>query len=811
MDDLVDFGFSLEDLNVWTTNGDSNTSTGMPLSLDSTGSNVKTHTSNNDDVTQVTNFSLDVKDESTTNAKSVESLNERGGSHMDLFKLKEKELRIMKERLRIKDEALQLELELTRTKKRMVEQETGVSVSDYTNESSRSTTVCSGSKQAELSNFSHSIKLPSPAQPSRPEVKDWENVMKVFAEGVKEAPLPPRDVRKFAGDPLDYHRFVAEFDDNIVNRVKDPMTKLTYLISHCVGQAYDAIQSTIIIRPPEKAFDTATKILCEQFGQEYKVVAAHMKLLKEEPRIKEGDADSVYKLATQMRNCSITLTEWGYCSNLNNHDTIDKIFLRLPHAMQREFQKRSDSMCTMGKEADFGMQMEFIQHQARLCNTRFGQMLNSRKFGATSGIKERPTHSMQVSYEAQQCFLCGNHHPLWKCSKFIEMEVERRKEVVLKNRLCFNCLSGQHVARKCMSKSRCKQDDCGKPHHTLLHDTSFKARCKFEPAAPSATEGTTSVSYLTAMNPAKVWLKVVPVEVWSTDRSRSVKTHAFLDNGSTSTLCTQELMRRIDAQGEEQMVSISTVNGEQRKKVSQVNLFTRGIHEDKCLSLSGVLAVRSLPQLTKDIPGCHEVAGLAYLSDVKFPQLETKQVDLLIGADNLDAHEVDDERKGKSSQPTAVHTALGWALIGKDDGLPVSHSAYFTHVGKHFLRKDLKDLFSCELCDAEVREEFGPSLEDRKAVQVMENHSRTDDGKYMINLPWKHDNVVLPDNRQVAKKRLDYLKRRFLKDDEYFSRYKEKMNEYLANNYARIVPHHYSLFTLQTSTRLVSSAPFNRQ
>ena len=103
MDDLIDFGFSLEDLNVWTTNGDSNTSTGMPLSLDSAGSNAKTHTSNYDDVTQVTNFSLDVKDESTTNAKSVESLNERGGSHMDLLRLKEKELRIMKER--IKDEA----------------------------------------------------------------------------------------------------------------------------------------------------------------------------------------------------------------------------------------------------------------------------------------------------------------------------------------------------------------------------------------------------------------------------------------------------------------------------------------------------------------------------------------------------------------------------------------------------------------------------------------------------------------------------------------------------------------------------------
>ena len=29
-----------------------------------------------------------------------------------------------------------------------------------------------------------------------------------FAEGLKEAPLPARDVRKFSGDSLDFHRFI---------------------------------------------------------------------------------------------------------------------------------------------------------------------------------------------------------------------------------------------------------------------------------------------------------------------------------------------------------------------------------------------------------------------------------------------------------------------------------------------------------------------------------------------------------------------------------------------------------------------------
>ena len=135
-------------------------------------------------------------------------------------------------------------------------------------------------------------------------------------------------------------------------------------------------------------------------------------------------------------------------------------------------------------------------------------------------------------------------------------------------------------------------------------------------------------------------------------------------------------MKRIGARGEEQIVSISTVNGEQRKRVQQVDLHAQGVEEDKILSLNGVLEVRSLPQLTEDIPSYEEANRLHYLKDLKFPQLDRKQVDLLIGADNLDAHEIHDKRLGSNSQPRAVYTTLGWALVGKDDGHPGSHSTY---------------------------------------------------------------------------------------------------------------------------------------
>ena len=50
-------------------------------------------------------------------------------------------------------------------------------------------------------------------------------------------------------------------------------------------------------------------------------------------------------------------------------------------------------------------------------------------------------------------------------------------------------------------------------------------------------------------------------------------------------------------------------------------------------------------------------------------------------------------------------------------------------------------------------------------------------GRFVIGLPWKMDDVVFPNNYQMAKRRFDYLKNRILKDEEYFLKYGKKMNE----------------------------------
>ena len=66
----------------------------------------------------------------------------------------------------------------------------------------------------------------------------------------------------------------------------------------------------------------------------------------------------------------------------------------------------------------------------------------------------------------------------------------------------------------------------------------------------------------------------------------------------------------------------------------------------------------------------------------------------------------------------------------------------------------------------------------------MSDTVRMVNGRYQIALPWISDDVILPNNRALAEKRLMYLKRKFVEDPDLFQKYKGKIQEYIQNGYA---------------------------
>ena len=56
------------------------------------------------------------------------------------------------------------------------------------------------------------------------------------------------------------------------------------------------------------------------------------------------------------------------------------------------------------------------------------------------------------------------------CETFLSKSLPEKKTFVVKETLCFNCLSKGHVLKNCKSDFSCCIDCSSKKHCTLLHD-----------------------------------------------------------------------------------------------------------------------------------------------------------------------------------------------------------------------------------------------------------------------------------------------------------------------------------------------------
>ena len=69
-----------------------------------------------------------------------------------------------------------------------------------------------------------------------------------------------------------------------------------------------------------------------------------------------------------------------------------------------------------------------------------------------------------------------------------------------------------------------------------------------------------------------------------------------------------------------------------------------------------------------------------------------------------------------------------------------------------------------EFKDNVLKVEIGMSVEDRKAMKIMNQSATLVNDQYQIRLPFRKDVPNLPESRTVAEKRLTWLKKGFDKD-----------------------------------------------
>ena len=127
-------------------------------------------------------------------------------------------------------------------------------------------------------------------------------------------------------------------------------------------------------------------------------------------------------------------------------------------------------------------------------------------------------------------------------------------------------------------------------------------------------------------------------------------------------------------------------------------------------------------------------------------------------------------------------------LAGQKDANWLLLSKIECEIRNEELNQQLERLWKTDFENSEGETRVCASLEDKRALEVMERTLKMVDGHYQIALPWRYDPPYLPNNRVVAERRGLLLKKRLLRDEALREKYKATMTDYIEKGHAERIP-----------------------
>lgn len=297
----------------------------------------------------------------------------------------------------------------------------------------------------------------------------------------------------------------------------------------------------------------------------------------------------------------------------------------------------------------------------------------------------------------------------------------------------------------------------------------------------------------------KVALPIVEVKVSSKGSDDVVLTKALLDSGSNRTFCTTQLASMLRAPRRTIWVTLDTITQVTVQQTEEIDLVVSSKHSRKLnskISLFGVIVTRRLPSTLKDsVASAQDTTQWSHLAGIEPLNTYDGEVQLLIGLDVPQALTPLEVRAGGNGEPFAIRTLLGWTISGpvqpstemedrpNDAGCVaiVDHKSQETR-----LEEQVRQFW--ELDTSYLMEEIVLSVEDKRVMDLWSGTLTRVKGHYQLPIPFRQNPPKLPDNKSLALRRLEGLKRRLLRDPSLRRRYAREMQLLLDEGYAELVP-----------------------
>ncbi|XP_055604250.1 uncharacterized protein LOC129752501 [Uranotaenia lowii] len=616
----------------------------------------------------------------------------------------------------------------------------------------------------------------------------------------------PKELPSFNGDPEEWPLFLATFENTTRMCGYTSEENLTRLQRCLGGKARESVRSQLMHPSNLNSIISTLKML---YGRPEIIVRTLIQKIQVLPAPKAEKLQTLVDLAIEVRNLVATVKACKLDDHLYNVTLLQELVDRLPpmikltwavyrqnmervtlHDFNEWLYKLGEAASTVTVTLPIG-----VPDKSRRHRKEDGYLHAHRESSPEQNVKSIPNQHKKPT-PASYCTICSDEcQSVEKCQVFLEMDKASRWTAVREGSLCRRCLK-KHSGF-CRRNTPCGVQGCICKHHYLLHnDRSNQTMVPKSTTTPDDSRKDFTNVHLNKHSSTvdQVLFRYVPVTLHN--NGTRIRTHAFLDDGSSLTLLEEDLAQELRLEGPSSPLCLYWTAGTSRYEDASrlVSVQISGIrNEQKLLRLSDVHTVKQLKLPPQSLDFNQLVLQHHYLSGLPVDSYLNVRPGLLIGLNNIRASHVLDSREGVEGEPVASKTRLGWSVFGrtsstKPSALYASHSSFHncsTDDSLGGLQNAVKNFFSLENLEIVELKKLPMSREDERALEMMESSMTFRNGRYQMSLLWKYDDVRLPDSRGMALRRYDCLKRRIARDTKLADALKVKMQDYVEKGYAR--------------------------
>ncbi|XP_055903410.1 uncharacterized protein LOC129939426 [Eupeodes corollae] len=611
-----------------------------------------------------------------------------------------------------------------------------------------------------------------------------DECMKLTDQQIATRHAIPRDLPVFTGHPGEWPVFISTFTQTTAACGFTKTENLLRLQRCLKGKAREVVVAQLTI---PNCVPIIISTLRRYFGQPEIILDHYIDRIKKMTSPKLEKLETVLDYAVAVTNLCATLEQADLQAHMRDPNLMRTLVEKLPPTLQlswashRREEEDCNNICILG---------DWLHSLAGdICDV----MPSKNWFHSTSKTKFKNEHvnihdqkdtrrskAISTSNFQRKCSVCqGCCQSNSSCKKFMDWSVNQRWDFVKQAKLCRQCLK-RHPYR-CTTPVMCSQDNCHGRHHPLLHNALHKQEHN-----EVSNEG--NMNHIT---PVSVKFRILPVVLFNNEKQ--VRTFAFLDEGSSSTLLNERLAKELQLEGETAPLCLkwSGTISRQEKQSLKTSLTIAGDYQNAPrFNLSNVRTVQNLNLPSQSLDYKRMATKFHHLRGLPVESYANVSPGILIGLKNWHVAVPLKVREATEIDPIAVKCRLGWTVFSvtpdRNDTTETEHHCHQCECQPDDkLHQLVKDFFATDSLGTLGEKDPKIIQEEEKALSLLNEKTIPSKGRYESGLLWRYENIKLPDSKPMAMSRMRCLEKRLYGDEELKKNMIQQIKDYEKKGYIR--------------------------